>query len=131
LSSTSRWESHPKDKYKFEGVVKRKPVDGIHSTFKNGQEGIDNPVRQPLGVVCLVCAEERFQRVIPWDEEACKIDQEFSDNIEENQEKVDSDKPKERIHLRHRGLPFEVIEDFIFGKLLINLAYLVLRTILE
>jgi len=51
LSAASLWQGHPKDEDEFECVVEREPVDGIHGALKNGQEGIDDPIRQPLAII--------------------------------------------------------------------------------
>ena len=72
---------------------------------------------QPLGIICLACAEQGFHGVIPWNKEACKVDKEFSCDVEEDQEEVDSDEAEESIDLRHGGLLLEVVEHIILGKL--------------
>ncbi len=43
-------EGHPQDKDKFESVVEREPVDGIHRTLENRQKRIDNPILRAVSI---------------------------------------------------------------------------------
>ena len=68
-----------------------------------------------MRVIDFACTEERFKGVIAWNEKPCKVYEELASNIEEDQEKVDSDEAEEGIDLRYRGLLFEVVEHWILG----------------
>lgn len=63
-----------------------------------------------LGVVNLACAEERTQRVVAGDDEAGKVDEEFSTNVEEDKEKVESGKTQDSVDLWNAGLLLEINE---------------------
>lgn len=100
-----------------------KPVDGIDKAFKHIKECVDDPVRQPLSIIDLACAEQSIQRVIPRDDEACEVHKELSTDIEEDQEKVDSDEAEEGIDLGDAGLLLEIVEGRVFGKLQNRMMY--------
>jgi len=46
LNLPSNWECEPKDKNELESVVEWEPVDGVDSTFEDGEEREDDPVLQ-------------------------------------------------------------------------------------
>jgi len=131
LSTTGRGETHPENENEFEGVVEGEPIDGVDGTLEDAQERIDDPVGQPLRVIGLTCAEKGVEGVVAWEEESGKIDQELSSDVEEHQKEVDSNQAEESVDLGHGSLSLEIVEHLIFGELLINLAHLVLCTILE
>jgi len=131
LGTISDWEGHPEDQNELEYIVKRKPVDSIDQALEDGEEGIDNPVCQPLSVIDLVSTEECIQRIVSWDYETGKVDQEFPSNVKKDEEEVESDKSEEGIDLGDAGLFLEVVEDGVFRKLLVELRDLVLSLILE
>lgn len=58
-----------------------------------------------------------MEGVISRDHKACKVDEEFSGDIEENQKKVYPNESEEGIDLRNGGLPFELVEERIFRQL--------------
>ena len=112
------------------------PVDRIDQALKNIEERIDDPVllsilsvleicrskvlksyREPLGVIHLVRAEQSVQRVVARDDEAGEVDKEFSSNIEEDQEEVETGQGEEDVDLGDAGLLLEVVEHFISGEL--------------
>jgi len=51
LSTSSLGKSHPEDENKLEGIVEWEPVDGVDSAFEDAQEGENDPVCQPLGII--------------------------------------------------------------------------------
>jgi len=110
LSATGLRKSHPQDEDEFEGVVEGEPVDSIDSAFKDCQEGIGDPVRQPLSIIRGLGAEERLQRVVAWDKEAGEIGKESTSDVEENQKEVDAKKTEEGIDLGNGGLFLEIVE---------------------
>jgi len=88
LGTIGLWERQPKDKNKLEGVVEWEPVNGADCTLKYGQEGIYNPVRQPLCIISASGGEQGIKRVISWDDKADSVDKKFSGYVEENQEEI-------------------------------------------
>jgi len=131
LSTTSLRKCHPEDQDELEGVVEGEPVDSVHCTLENSEESVDDPVRQPLCIVCLPGGEQCFQRVVAWQNEAGNVDEELSGNVEEDEEEVESTKTKDNIDLGNAGLLLKVVESRIPGELLIELRDLVLSAILQ
>jgi len=131
LGPIGHGKSHPQNQDELEHVVEGEPVDGIDHALQDGEEGIDNPVCQPLCVIHLVSTEQCFQRVVSRNDESCKVDKELAPDVEEDEEEVEGDKAQEGIGLGDIGLLFEVVERWIFGELLVDLGDLVLRFILE
>lgn len=114
------------------------PVDGVYCALKHGEEGVGDPVRQPLRelaqviegqnratrieephlcVIRLASAEQGLQGVVCWDNEASYIDQEMSGDVEENEEEVKGSEAKDGVDLGYGGLPFKVVEGGVFGEL--------------
>ncbi|KAL7354177.1 hypothetical protein ACKS0A_05223 [Histoplasma ohiense] len=92
-------KSHPQNKNKFEKIVEWKPIGSTDSALDNSETGIDNPVRQPLSIICLCGCKQSLERVVSRNKKACEVDQESSTNVEENQEKVDADQAEKGIDL--------------------------------
>lgn len=88
LGASSGRQSHPNHEYEFEGVVEREPVNGIDGRFDDGEEGIHDPVGQPLRIIGLAGAEQSFQAVIRGQGEAGGVDEEFAGDVEEDEEEV-------------------------------------------
>jgi len=57
LGTAELWEGEPEDEGKLEEIVEWEPIGGVESSLKNAQERENNPVSQPLGVVCLSSRE--------------------------------------------------------------------------
>jgi len=70
LRASSLWESHPEDEDELEGVVEWEPVDGINGALEEGQERINDPVSQPLGIIGSLGGEQSIERVVGGDREA-------------------------------------------------------------
>lgn len=75
LSTASLGKSKPESEDEFEGIVERKPVNGIDGTFEDRQEGEDHPVRQPLSIINLTGAEQCLERIVSRDKKTGKIRQ--------------------------------------------------------
>jgi len=131
LGSIGHGEGHPQDQDELEHIVEGEPVDGIDDTLKNREEGVDNPVCQPLGVINLGGTEQCLQRVVSRNHESSKVDEEFAADVKEDKEEVETDQAEEGIDLGDAGLFLEVVEDRVLGELLIDLRDLVLGFILE
>jgi len=131
LGTISDGEGHPEDQDELEYIVEGEPVDSIDQALKDGEEGIDDPVCQPLSVIDLASTEECIQRIVSWDYETGKVDQKFASNVKEDEEEVESDESEEGIDFGDTGLFLEVVEDGVFRKLLVELRDLVLSLILE
>jgi len=131
LSSIGLGEGHPKDEDELEGVVEWEPVDSIDHALEDGEEGVNDPVGQPLRIIGFACGEERLKRIVSRNDEPSKIHEEFASDIEKDQEEVEANEAEEGIDLGDGGLLLEVIEGRVFGQLLINLGDLMLSSILE
>jgi len=131
LGTVGDRESHPQDENKLEDVVEGEPVDGVDQALKDIQEGVNNPVCQPLCVINLAGAEQGFQRVVTRDDEPGKIYKKLAADVEEDQEEVQSHQAEEDINLGNIGLLLEVVERRVLGKFLIDLGDLVLSSVLE
>lgn len=94
LGSVGHRQCHPEDKDELEDVVKWEPVDGVDQALKDVQEGVYDPVRQPLRVVYFIRAEQSIQGIVSGNNEASEVDQKLSTNIEEDEEEVQSCKAK-------------------------------------
>lgn len=68
-----------------------------------------------LSIIDLASGKQSIKRVIPRDQEPGKVDEEFSSDIEEDQEKINSDKAEKGIDLGDRGLLLQVVESGILG----------------
>ena len=83
LGTTSLGQGHPEHKDELEGVVEGEPVDGVDGALKNGQEGVSDPVGQPVGVIGLGLGEQSLERVVTRDDEASKVDEELASDVEQ------------------------------------------------
>jgi len=131
LGAVGDGKGHPQDQDEFEDVVEWEPVDGIDDALKDGEKGVDNPVRQPLSIINLATAEQCLERVVSREDEACEVDEELASDVEEDEEEVESDEAEEDIDLRDVGLLLEIVEDRVLAKFLIDLGDLVLGFVLE
>jgi len=131
LCAVGDGKGHPQDQDELEDVVEWEPVDGIDDALEDGEEGIDNPVRQPLSVINLATAEQCFERIVSRENEASKVDEELSTDVKEDEEEVESEKAEEDIDLGDVGLLLKIVEDGVPAKFLIDLRDLVLCLVLE
>jgi len=131
LSTTGLGKGHPENEDELESVVEREPVNGVHSALENCQEGVDNPISQPLGIIARLRSEQSLEGVVGWDGEADGLDEEVGGDVEEDQEEVQGSEAEDDVDLWHIGLLFEVVEGRVFGELTVQLVDVVLRTILE
>jgi hypothetical protein len=131
LGAAELRKGHPENKGELEDVVEREPVGGIDSALNDSQESVHNPVSQPLSIISCTRSKQGMKRVITRDQETGKINQELASDVEEDEEKVDADKTEDGVDLGDGGLSFEVVEEGVFGELLVKLRNLMLRTILK
>ena len=110
-------EGHPEDKDELEGVVEGEPVDGVDGALEEGQEGVDDPVGEPLGVVGAAGGEQGIERVVGRDGEADGVDEEVGTDVEEDEEEVQGAEAEHDVDLGHVGLTLEVVQSVIFGEL--------------
>lgn len=73
--------------------------------------------RTYLGVICLARAEQRVKRIVSWYDEAGNVHEEFTCDVEEDEEEVDSEKAEESINFGNGRLFLQIVEHRIFGKL--------------
>jgi hypothetical protein len=72
---------------------------------------------KPLGIISFAHGEQGLKRVITRDNEASKVCQELSTEVEEDEKEVCCSKAENDIDLGDRGLLFEVVQEGILGKL--------------
>lgn len=113
LGTASLGKGHPKDEDKLEGVVEGKPVDSRNQALDDGEEGKDDPVGQPLGVIGLGSREQGLEGVVGGDDETGSVDKKLASNVEEDEEEVQGTKTEDHVDLRNRGLLLEVLKCWI------------------
>jgi len=90
LCTTSLGEGHPENKDELESVVEWEPVDSVDCTLKDGQEGICDPVGEPLSIISSAGAEQSLKRVVSRKNETRSVNEKLASNVEEDQEEVES-----------------------------------------
>jgi len=131
LSTAGDWEREPEDEDKFEGVVEGEPVYGADGALKDGQESVNHPVCEPLCIISLAHAEQGLEGVISGDYESSKVHKKLATDVEEDEEEVARDQPKDSVGLRDRGLFLQIVQEGILGKLLIKAVNMPLGFVLE
>lgn len=131
LGTVGLGKRHPEDQDELEDVVEGEPVSGADGTLNDGQESVDNPVRQPLSVIGGTGSEESLKRVVTGNQETGKVDEELASDVEENQEEVDANQTQDRIDLGDVGLALQVVKNGVLRELLVELRNGVLGTVLD
>jgi hypothetical protein len=72
---------------------------------------------QPLSVIDLAGAEQSLERVVARNDESGNVDEEFSSNVEENEEEVEASEAKDHVDLGDRRLLLKVVECGVLGQL--------------
>lgn len=93
------------------------PVDGVDGALENGQEGIGDPVGQPVGVIGLIGSEEGLERVVAGNDEAGKVDKELASDVEEDEEEIKGTEAENDVDLGDRALLLKVVEGRVLGEL--------------
>ena len=70
-----------------------------------------------MSIIDLVTAEQCFKRVVSGNDETGKVDEELASDVEEDEEKVETDEAEEDVDLGNAGLLLKVIEHRIPAKL--------------
>jgi hypothetical protein len=70
-----------------------------------------------LSVICGTASKQRVERVVSRNQETGKVNQELAGNVEEDEEKVDSNDTQDGIDLGNRGLSLKVVEERVLGEL--------------
>lgn len=68
-------------------------------------------------VINPACAEKSLQRIVSWDHETSKVDQECTTDVEEDEEEVEANQTEEGIGFRNVGLLLEIVEGRILRQL--------------
>lgn len=131
MSTAGNWECEPQNEDELEGVVEGEPIYNGEHTLKDSQEGKDDPVREPLGIVRFSNTEQSFQRVVPWKNKPSKVRKELTSNVEEDEKEVKCNNTQESVDLGNVALLFEVVQGWVFGEFLINLGNGALNFVLE
>lgn len=72
-----------------------------------------------LSVIGSTSSKQGMKRVVTWDEETSKVDQELASDVEEDEEEVDANETQDDIDLRDGGLSLQVVQGGILGELII------------
>lgn len=72
-----------------------------------------------LSVIGSTGSKQGMKRVVAWDEETSKVDQELASDVEEDEEEVDANETQDDIDLRDGGLSLQVVQRGILGELII------------
>jgi len=131
LGAIGHWKSHPQDEDELEDIVEWEPVDSVDQAFKDIQEGVNNPVCQPLSVVDLVRTEKSVQGIVAGKDKTGEVNEEFTSDVEEHQEEVEAGQAEYCVDLGDAGLPLKVIQYLVLRQLLVELRDLVLCLILK
>jgi hypothetical protein len=70
-----------------------------------------------VGVIGLALREESLERVVAGDEEASKVDEELSSNVEEDEEEVEGTETEDDVDLGDGALLLKVVEGRVLGQL--------------
>jgi len=73
LSATESREGQPQQEDELEDEVEGEPVDNAEEALSDGEEGKNNPVGQPLGIVLLGLGEQGAQRIVARNHETSKF----------------------------------------------------------
>jgi hypothetical protein len=131
LSATEGRQREPQEEDELEDKVEGKPVDNVDKALHNSEEGEDDPVGKPLGVVVGVVCEESAQRVVTRDDEASDVGQQLAAHVEDDEEEVEGGQANDSIGLGDTSLLLEVVEGGVLGQLSVQSAQVVLSLILS
>jgi hypothetical protein len=79
-----------------------------------------------LGIISLAGAEQSFQWVVSGDDKAGEVNQEFASNVEKDEEEVQGQEAKDDIDFGNWRLALKVVEGWVLGELLVQVADVVL-----
>jgi hypothetical protein len=131
LSTTEGRQREPQEEDELEDKVEGKPVDNVDKAFQDSEEGEDDPVGKPLGVVVGVVCEESAERVVAGNDEASKVGQKLATHVEDNEEEVEGSEANDTIGFGNASLLLEVVEGGVLGQLSVQSAQVVLSLILS
>jgi hypothetical protein len=77
---------------------------------------------QPLSVIDLARAEQSLQGVVTRNDKPGNVDEEFSGNVEKDQEEVKTGKTEDHVDLGDRCLLLKVVECGVLGQLERNMV---------
>lgn len=131
-------ERQPQEEDKLEDKVEGEPVDDVKKALNHSKKGEDDPVltyvrifnficylargltktyRQPLRIVILVLSEEGTEGVVSGDDEARKVGQKLTTEVEDDEEEVKSDDANYGISFGNTSLPLQVVKRGVLGQL--------------
>jgi len=131
LSTAESGQSEPKQENELKGEVEGEPIDNVDKALSNGEEGKDDPVGQPLGVILLACSEQSVQGIVSRNDEASDVGEKLAAEVENNEEKVEGSDSDDGVRLGNIGRLLDVIKGGVLGQLTIELADVVLDAILS
>lgn len=131
LGAVGLGKGHPENEDKLEDVVEWEPVDCVNGGLNNGQEGVNDPIGEPLCVVGLAAGEESLEGVVGWESETGSVYQELAGDVKEDEEEVKGTDAEDDIDLWDGGLLLELVEDWVLAQLLVELGEVVLGLLLN
>lgn len=120
-------ELEPEDKEGLEGIVERKIVKN-HSQgegFEEVEETEYNPVGEPLDVVLMTSRFDSLEREISWEEPSNKVRGRGSKGVNEDENRSETHSTHDQEGLGDLSTLLKVVEDRIFGKLLVELIVII------
>lgn len=130
LGTTEGGERKPQKEDELEGEVEGEPVDNADKALNDTEEGENDPVGKPLGIIRRARSEESIQGVVSRDEEARDVGQELTTQVEDDQEQVESTQADDGVGLRNTGGSLEVGDARVLGELSVKSTDILLHTIL-
>lgn len=126
-------KGEPERENKLEGIEEREVVHNADGALEDTgdvslcrfsaernctrEEGKDDPVGQPLGVVGLARAEESLHRVVTRNDKAGQVSKEGAADIEDDEEEVDADEADESVDLGDGSLALQIDDNGVLRQL--------------
>jgi len=131
LGTAGLRERHPKDENELEGVVEGEPVHSIDHAFNDGQECVDDPISQPLGIIGLAGTEQSFQGVVSRNYEAGKVGEKCACDVEEDEEEVEGEEAQDDVDFRYACLLLKIVEHGVLAQFFIERANVMVGFVLK
>lgn len=102
LGTAEGGKRQPEQEDKLKCVIEREPVDNTDDALNYSEEGENDPVSEPLGVISFARAKQGTQGVVAGNEEAGQVGQQLATEVENNEEKVESSNANNSVDLGNR-----------------------------
>jgi hypothetical protein len=131
VGAAEHGQCEPQEEDELESVVEGEPVDDAEQALKDGEKGKNDPVSEPLSVVGFGSGEQSLHGVVTRNDETSQVGEQLAAEVEDDKEEVKSARANNGVDLRNRGLLLQVVESRVFGELTVELAHILLNTILS